>query len=188
MTQYPHAIPVRVVTEEPPGSPEFKVASLHTCHALKTPPDLPSLTKTTLPCWLQLTLQPGHPDPKSTFGAVPDLRELRPPLWLIWFSVYASSLSSGSSICLLSAILGLATLDMGGWSGLTQQGLSPCKKRLASLGAHHGRNAGCPAPPAQIPACSIPAPGSSVALASHCVTHDSAPSGRSLPWSEASVS
>lgn len=28
-----------------------------------------------------------------------------------------------------------ATLDMGGWLGLTQQGLAPCKKRQASLGA-----------------------------------------------------
>jgi len=28
-----------------------------------------------------------------------------------------------------------ATLDMGGWLDLTQQGLSPCKKHQASLGA-----------------------------------------------------
>jgi hypothetical protein len=30
----------------------------------------------------------------------------------------------------------------------------------AMPGAHRGRNAGCPAPPAQIPACGITAPGS----------------------------
>jgi hypothetical protein len=29
-----------------------------------------------------------------------------------------------------------ARLDMGGWFCLTQQGLAPCKKRQASLGAH----------------------------------------------------
>ena len=29
----------------------------------------------------------------------------------------------------------MATLGMGGWLALTQQGLSPCKKRQASLGA-----------------------------------------------------
>jgi hypothetical protein len=28
-----------------------------------------------------------------------------------------------------------ATLGMSGWLGLTQQGLAPCKKRQASLGA-----------------------------------------------------
>ena len=51
------------MSEGPPGSPEFKIASLHTCHALKTPPDRPSLTKATLPCWLQHLLKPGHPGP-----------------------------------------------------------------------------------------------------------------------------
>jgi len=29
----------------------------------------------------------------------------------------------------------MATLGMGGWLALAQQGLSPCKKRQASLGA-----------------------------------------------------
>ena len=45
-----------------------------------------------------------------------------------------------------------ATLDTGGWLNLTGQGLSPCKVHQASLGARYGRNAGHPAPPAQIPA------------------------------------
>lgn len=53
------------MSEEPPGSPEFKNASLHTCHALKTPPDRQSLTIATLSCWLQHLLQPGHPGPTS---------------------------------------------------------------------------------------------------------------------------
>ena len=38
---------------------------------------------------------------------------------------------------------------------------------LGSRNAHHrGRDAGCPTPPAQIPACSFSAPGSSERLAS----------------------
>ena len=45
-----------------------------------------------------------------------------------------------------------ATLDTGGWLDLTGQGLAPCKVHQASLGARRGRNAGHPAPPAQIPA------------------------------------
>src|SRR3954451_16011114 len=31
---------------------------------------------------------------------------------------------------------GSATLGTGGWLGLTRQGLAPCKKRQACLGAH----------------------------------------------------
>ena len=39
-------------------------------------------------------------------------------------------------------------------------------KHSDSWGNLRGRDAGYPAPPAQTPACSFPAPGSSVALAS----------------------
>ena len=60
-----------------------------------------------------------------------------------------------------------ATLGMGGWLTLTQPGLSPGKKRQASLDARHGRTASRPAAPAQIPACGTTAPGSSVILVSH---------------------
>jgi hypothetical protein len=59
-----------------------------------------------------------------------------------------------------------ARLDTGGWLALTRQGLSPCKIRQAFLGAIRGRDASYPAPPAQTRTCSIPASGSSVALAS----------------------
>ena len=34
---------------------------------------------------------------QAPFGAVPDLREVRPPLRPTWFPVYASNLSFGSS-------------------------------------------------------------------------------------------
>jgi hypothetical protein len=36
-----------------------------------------------------------------------------------------------------------ATLGMNGWLGLVQQGLSPCKKRQASLGAPTDWLSGC---------------------------------------------
>ena len=137
------------VREEPPGSPEFKNASLHTRHALKTPPDRQSLTKATLSCWLQHTLQPGHPEPTSykswriiTFGAVPSFREVRPPLWLTWFSVYASSLSSGSCLDLLSHRSRTRNTRYGRLVMPYQFGLSPYKKRLALLGAQRSSFSG----------------------------------------------
>ncbi len=40
-----------------------------------------------------------------------------------------------------------ATLGMNGWLGLVQQGLSPCKKRQASLGARRGREGSYPPSP-----------------------------------------
>ena len=58
-----------------------------------------------------------------------------------------------------------ATLDTGGWLALTRPGLSPGKKRQASLGALRRRDAGYPAPPAQSRTCGFPASGSSVVLA-----------------------
>ena len=40
------------------------------------------------------------------------------------------------------------------------------KRTTSAVHPRRGRDAGCPAPPAQIPACGFPAPGSSVTLAS----------------------
>ena len=45
--------------------------------------------------------------------------------------MYASTVSFG----FVSTSYAVATLGMSGWLDLTQQGLSPCKKRQASLGA-----------------------------------------------------
>ena len=52
------------------------------------------------------------------------LQEVRSSLWPICF------------LCTLRLTVTSfgATLDMGGWLDLTQQGLSPCKKRQALLG------------------------------------------------------
>jgi hypothetical protein len=52
-------------------------------------------------------------------------------LWPTWFSVYASAISF--NLFPVSSIA--ATLDMGWWLAFTQQGLSPCKKCQAYLGA-----------------------------------------------------
>ena len=74
--------------------------------------------------------------------------------------------STVTSLTDLSLSFITATLGMNGWLGLIQQGLPPCKKRQASLGAHRGRTASYPTGPAQIPACGIIAPGFSRILAS----------------------
>ena len=74
--------------------------------------------------------------------------------------------STVTSLTDLSLSFITATLGMIGWLGLVQQGLAPCKKRQASLGAHRGRTARYRAGPAQIPACGIIAPGFSEVLAS----------------------
>lgn len=105
---------------------------------------------------------------KLVFGAVPALQGVRPPLWPTGFSVYASP----ALFTLLTVSLPFgrsaagATLDTGGWLALTRRGLAPRKIRQASLGTSRRRDAGYPAPPAQIPACGTPAPGSSMRLAS----------------------
>ena len=56
---------------------------------------------------------------------------LRPAL----FSVYASQLLFASCSCYQFDSFSCATLDTGGWLGFARQGLPPCKKRQAALGA-----------------------------------------------------
>ena len=46
-----------------------------------------------------------------------------------------------------TSAVAVATLGRSGWLSLTPQGLSPCKKRQAVLGAHRGRTASCPSRP-----------------------------------------
>jgi len=99
------------------------------------------------------------------------------------FRVYGLPCGPCGSLCTLQlsrsvfpSSLTTATLGTNGWLGLFRQGLSPCKKRQASLGAHRGRTASYPTTPAQIPACGIIAPGSSGKLAfrsslSHMTCH-----------------
>ena len=80
------------------GSPKFFDASLHACHALMTPAGLRNLTNA-IPLRGLLDYVPdSRLHLYLPFGAVPGLREVRPPLRPTWFPVYASDLSFGSSL------------------------------------------------------------------------------------------
>ena len=79
--------------------------------------------------WASGTLTPS-PSALSSYGAVSSFRECGLPCGLC------------GSLCTLQLVRSVsqpssptATLGTGGWLGLTRQGLSPCKKRQASLGA-----------------------------------------------------
>ncbi len=120
------------------GPPKFFDASLHACQALKTPPGLHSLTKATVSCWLPRSLTRRRPDlakRRCNFRGCNRLQGGASPLRPTWFPVYASYPLFGSSCYLLSASAGYATLGTGGWLDRIRQGLAPCKKRQASLGA-----------------------------------------------------
>ena len=69
----------------------------------------------------------------SHVEAVPALQGARSPLRPTGYSVYASSILFAASSPHDSAMD--ARLDTGGWLPLTRQGLSPCKRRQAYLGA-----------------------------------------------------
>ena len=67
------------------------------------------------------------------------------------FGEYGLSCGLHVSLCtlqltcsVLPSSVAVATLGRSGWLILTPQGLSPCKKRQALLGAHRGRTASCP--------------------------------------------
>ena len=70
----------------------------------------------------------------SAFGAVPDLREVR--VSLTAYMVPCVRFKPFVQPVFRLASYGPATLGTGGWLGLTRQGLTPCKKRQACLGAH----------------------------------------------------
>ena len=140
-------------------------ASLSACHSLWTPParlrshllqssrvgfrNVNGVANRVLPTCVD----------NFDLGAVPAFRDCDLPYGL------------QSSLCTLrlcrSAFTSFinATLGTSGWLNLTRQGLPPCKKRQAALGAHRGRDIRFRMPPTQIPACGTTAPGSSVTLA-----------------------
>ncbi len=68
---------------------------------------------------------------KRNNGAVSSFRRLRSLLRPACFPVYASTDLFGVS----TSAVAVATLGRSGWLILSPQGLSPCKKRQASLGA-----------------------------------------------------
>jgi hypothetical protein len=75
------------------------------------------------------TLTPS-PSAFSAYGAVSSFRECGLPCGLCGSLCTLQLVRSGSQPSSPAA-----TLGTGGWLGLTRQGLSPCKKRQASLGA-----------------------------------------------------
>ena len=116
------------------GSPKFFDAPLHACHVLMTPAGLRNLT-TAIPLrGLLANVNDRRLHLQAPFGAVPDLREVRASLTAymvpcVRFRPFVRFVSRLSSY-------GSATLGTGGWLDLTRQGLAPCKKRQACLGAH----------------------------------------------------
>ena len=70
------------------------------------------------------------PSAFSSYGAVSSFRECGLPCGLCGSLCTLPLVRSGSQPSSPTA-----TLGTGGWLGLTRQGLSPCKKRQASLGA-----------------------------------------------------
>ena len=116
------------------GSPKFFDASLHACHVLMTPAGLRNLTKA-IPL-------------RGLLDYVPDCRlHLQPPFRsCARLEGGAVSLTAYMVPCVRFkpfvqpvfrlASYGPATLGTGGWLDLTRQGLAPCKKRQACLGAH----------------------------------------------------
>lgn len=121
--------------QESMGSPKFFDASLHACHALMTPAGLWNLTKT-------IPLR----------GLLANVNDRRLHLVSSLSGLYQTSGRCGlpyglhGSLCTLQTFrsvrryrlssYGSATLGTGGRLDLTRQGLSPCKKRQACLGAH----------------------------------------------------
>ena len=117
--------------QEPLGLPKFFDVSLPACHGLRTPADLPLLAKSDALVLPSGALKPSA-SATSHVEAVPALQGARSPLRPTGYSVYASPI--------LFAVLPHdsamdARLDTGGWLALTRQGLSPCKRRQAYLGA-----------------------------------------------------
>ena len=78
--------------------------------------------------WASGTLTPS-PSAFSSYGAVSSFRECGLPCGLCGSLCTLQLVRSGSQPSSPTA-----TLGTGGWLGLTRQGLSPCKKRQASLG------------------------------------------------------
>ena len=124
---------IPVSNREPAGSPKFFDASLHACHALKWTPAVPRGPhhETIGPSVLASDAVKTVADCiKRNDGAVSS------------FGEYGLSCGLHVSLCTLqltcsvfTSAVAVATLGRSGWLILTPQGLSPCKKRQASLGA-----------------------------------------------------
>jgi hypothetical protein len=116
------------------GASQVPDVSLHTCHALMTPTDPPEshpidsfvLASATLTTW---------PSALYCFGcneALPDIQGSANSL--VAYMVPCVRFTDLVRQPQADSAIG-ATLGRGGWLDLTPQGLAPCKKRQASLGA-----------------------------------------------------
>jgi hypothetical protein len=116
------------------GPPKFFDAPLHACHVLMTPAGLRNLTKSIPLRGLLANVNDGRLHLQSAFrgctrpqgGAVSLTAYMVPCVRFRPFVRFVSRLSSSRP----------ATLGTGGWLDLARQGLAPCKKRQACLGAH----------------------------------------------------
>lgn len=130
----PPAMRVVLRVQESMGSPKFFDAPLHACHVLMTPAGLQNLTMSIPLRGLLATVRDGRLHLQSAFrgcarpqgGAVSLTAYMVPCVRFRPFVRFVARLSSSRS----------ATLGTGGWLDLTRQGLAPCKKRQACLGAH----------------------------------------------------
>ena len=119
-----------------PGASQVPDASLRTCHVLRTPPELHRLARTAASCWLPRPL-PRRPPDVSPCGEELQLSGLYQT------SGVRSPCGLRDALCTLQLLRSArtsseaATLDTGGWLGLTRWGLSPHKKRQVRL-AHNG--------------------------------------------------
>jgi len=116
--------------QEPLGPPKFFDVSLPACHGLWTPADLHTLANSGALVLLSVCVKTLSVR-NSDVEAVPALQGARHPCGLQdTLSTLRLSCSPPSSDSASDA-----RLDTGGWLALTRQGLSPCKRRQASLGA-----------------------------------------------------
>src|SRR5215475_11638077 len=125
----PYAVACAV--QEPLGPPKFFDASLPACHGLRTPADRP-----------YLAIPAGRVLPSGAFKPSASAKPCRS---CTSTSGCAVTPAAYRILCLRFAHLVRrvyhhdsamdARLDTGGWLALTRQGLAPCKRRQAFLGA-----------------------------------------------------
>src|SRR3989449_10333208 len=113
------------------GLPKFFFdVSLPACHGLRTPADLRNLAKS-----VALMLPSGALKPSASAIAMSKLyQHFRVRGHPYGLQDTLSTLRPSCSPCLHGSAMD-ARLATGGWLALTRQGLSPCKRRQAFLGA-----------------------------------------------------
>ena len=116
--------------QERMGPPKFFDASLPACHGLRTPADLPLLAKVDGRVWPSGALKPSA----SAIAISKLYQHFRVRGHPCGLQDTLSTLRPSCSPCLHGSAMD-ARLATGGWLLLTRQGLAPCKRRQAFLGA-----------------------------------------------------